>query len=137
MLRFLLFASAISVAACVSAPREDAGAVISSWARTHYGEGLRGAPQIFYGDFTGDGVADALAWMTYNDGSLHNFGEGVLFRSERGSMVYWRIDDTASGEQPRDVAISPGSIVLTTTVLQDGDARCCPTGAQNWTIETR
>jgi hypothetical protein len=123
--------------ACATTPAGDRDAAIGAWARARYGDTLRGEPQIFYGDFTGDGAPDALAWMTYNDGGLHNFGEGVLFRARGGRMVFWRVDETALGEAPRDVTFAPGRITLTTTVLQDGDARCCPTGEQDWTIETR
>lgn len=128
----------IGLTACVSAPPvSGAGAVIAAWAQAHYGGGLRGAPEIFYGDFTGDGRVDALAWVTYNDGGVHNFSEGSLFRNENGVMVYWRTDNSASGAAPRDVVIARGRITLTTTVLQDGDARCCPTGEQRWVIDAR
>jgi len=137
VLRSLPLAFMALATACASPARENDCAAIIAWVHAHYGERLRGDPQIFYGDFTGDGARDALAWVTYNDGGVQNFGEGALFRDRGGRMAYWRMDETASGENPRDVRIVPGRITLTTTVLQDGDARCCPSGEQRWTINAR
>jgi hypothetical protein len=93
--------------------------------------------RIFYGDFTGDGAADAMAWVMYNYGGVRDFPDVALFRNRRGRMIYWRSDDTASGDEPRDVVITAGRIEVTTTVYQEGDARRCPTGAYAWVIETR
>lgn len=134
-MRQLLFLAAL-LCGCAGEPHTDAVAEINAWVRAHYGDSLRGEPEIFYGDFTGDGARDALVWVMYNDGGLHNFGEASLFRSTAAHMTFWRTDGDASGEDPRAIRIQPGRITLTTTVLQDGDARCCPTGHRRWTIRT-
>ena len=45
---------------------EDA---ILTWARTQFGPSNVFEPvEIFYGDFTGDGAPDALAWVMYSGG---------------------------------------------------------------------
>lgn len=133
---FASILAAFALCACASAPAEHAETTITDWARAAYGERLREPVSIFYGDFTGDGSPDAMVWVMYNDGGLRNFPEAALFRNRGGRMVYWRTAENAVGGEPRDVAFARGRISVTTTVWQDGDPRCCPTGARTVVIET-
>ena len=92
----------------------------------------------FYGDFTGDGVADALAVIYTNiEGAAGNFDITVAtFRNEGGRFVHHRDHRDIFGTSPRDVRFSPGRIELTTVMPRPNDPRCCPTGQRRWTIAT-
>ncbi|MGE0829763.1 MAG: hypothetical protein AB7O04_10475 [Hyphomonadaceae bacterium] len=108
-------------------------AIITAWARQH--EGLIEPVDMFFGDFTGDGAADAIAFAyVATGGSSANLVIG-LFRNEGGRLAFWRTDETVYGMEPRDVAFAPGRITLTTTMPRPGDPHCCPTGSQTWTID--
>lgn len=108
---------------------------ISVWARDRKGESVN--VQTFYGDFTGDGRDDALAWVLYPSGGNSEFLDVALFRSEGGHMVYYRSIDNVFGGNPRDVVFDQGRITLTTTMPKQGDPRCCPTGSRDWVIDTK
>lgn len=105
------------------------------WARDRHGEPVH--VQTFYGDFTGDGLDDALAWVLYPSGGNSEFLDVALFRNEGGLMAYFRSIDNVFGGNPRDVVFDQGRITLTTTMPKQGDPRCCPTGSRNWVINTK
>ena len=109
---------------------------IRAWAFERHG-GDTQIFQIFFGDFTGDGAPDALAWVLYPTGGNSSALDAELFRNENGRMVYLRSAAEVFGSRPRDVAFAPGRITLTTTMPRPGEPRCCPSGSQNWTIETK
>lgn len=112
---------------------EDA---IRAWVQQNAGGELIGDPEFFYGDFNGDGAADALVHYLTPLG-MNNFNVNwALFRNEAGTMTFLRRDESVFGTEPRDVVFADGSITLTTTMPNEGDPRCCPTGSQNWTIAT-
>ncbi|MBC7770282.1 MAG: hypothetical protein H7124_15990 [Phycisphaerales bacterium] len=114
-----------------------AEAAIMSWARSQFGETNVFEPvDIFYGDFTGDGAPDALAWVLYSGGGNSALLDVALFRNQGGRMTYYRSAADVYGGEPRDVVFANGRITLTSTMPRPGDARCCPTGSENWTIET-
>jgi hypothetical protein len=159
MIRALAFALAVTLAACSQgapggAQGDAAGAsataaqpgdahppagaedTITAWARGLHGVNLIEPVAIFYGDYSGDGAADALAWAHYLMGGS---GAGLtvgLFRNEGGRMVFVRTVDDVYGSEPRDVRFAVGRITLTTTMPNPGDPHCCPTGSQAWTIDT-
>ncbi len=110
---------------------------ILTWARQQYGSSLYEPVQTFYGDFTGDGAADALAWVMFTGGGNSDMLNVALFRNESGVMVYFRSTDDVFGIDPRNVLFTPGRITLTSTMPRPGDPRCCPTGSQNWVIDTK
>ncbi|MET0183162.1 MAG: hypothetical protein ABW199_09775, partial [Caulobacterales bacterium] len=92
---------------------------------------------IFWGDFTGDGAPDALAWADFDTGgSSWNHGVG-LFRNEGGRMVFMRTEDEVYGMEPRDPHFETGKITLTTSMPGPNDPLCCPTQARAWVINTR
>lgn len=128
-----------------AAQRPDAGspsltdtahATILAWARERLGAAVYEPIAIFRGDFTGDGAADALAWVLYPSGGNSNFLRVELFRDETGRLVHHRSVDDVFGSEPRDVVFVPGRITLTSTMPRPGDPRCCPSGSQDWVIDT-
>jgi len=158
MKRFAMALSLLALAACsppsatsdaVSAGPAEAAAqtpaaaatgadeAILAWARGQYGANNVFEPvETFYGDFTGDGAPDALAWVMYSAGGNSAMLDVALFRNQGGRMVYYRSDPNVYGSEPRNVAFANGSITVTSTMPRPGDARCCPTGEQSWTIGT-
>jgi len=111
-----------------------AGDAILAWVQQDTSGNMIGDPEIFYGDFNGDGAADALAhYLTPLGGSNFNVN-WALFRNESGAMTFVRRDESVFGTEPRDVVFANGSITLTTTMPREGDPRCCPTGEQSWTV---
>lgn len=123
-------------AAQPNAAPAGANDAITAWARNQYGAvNVFDPVEIFYGDFTGDGSPDALAWILYSGGGNSAMLDVALFRNEGGRMTYFRSAE-AYGDTPRNVNISVGRITLTSTMPRPGDPRCCPTGSQDWTINT-
>ncbi|MDO9449595.1 MAG: hypothetical protein Q7J21_03850 [Rugosibacter sp.] len=110
-------------------------ASILTWAHDQHGDTVHA--QTFYGDFTGDGLDDALAWVLYPSGGNSEFLDVALFRNEGGRVLYYRSIDNVFGGDPRDVVFEQGRITLTTTMPNPGDPRCCPTGSRNWAIDTK
>ncbi len=152
MLKRLVFSLCLAVAVACSpasevsatgseesaASDEPAGArdAILAWAFGEYGQQNVFDPvEIFFGDFTGDGAPDAMAWVLYSSGGSSAMLDVALFRNEGGRMVYDRSAE-AYGQSPRNVVILPGRITLTSTMPRPGDPHCCPTGSQDWTIDT-
>ncbi len=91
--------------------------------------------EVFEGDFTGDGAADAIAFIYHAAvGGNAVYLDVSLFESIDGGLVHKRALHDVFGSSPRDVAISPGLIEFTTTVLKAGEPRCCPTGEAQYTV---
>lgn len=126
---------AVAQPAADAAPA-GAGETITAWYRQQHGVALIEPVQIFYGDFSGDGAADALAFGYFDMGGSGAGLSVALFRNQSGQMSLVRTVDDVFGMEPRDVAFSPGQITLTTTMPRPGDPHCCPTGEQTWTIDT-
>jgi hypothetical protein len=120
--------------------RDQSGAThddtILRWARERHGEHVYDPVETFYGDFTGDGVNDALAWILYPSGGNSEYLHVALFRNEGDVLAYYRSVDGVFGGNPRAVVFKQGRITLTTTMPNPGDPRCCPTGSQDWVIDT-
>jgi len=142
---FMLPLGMTALMACSSATEEvssdragvAADDAILAWARERHGEHVYQPIQIFYGDFTGDGLVDALAWVLYPSGGNSDFLDVALFRNEDGLMAYYRSVDDVFGSNPRDVVFDQGRITLTTTMPKPDDPRCCPTGLRDWVIDTK
>jgi hypothetical protein len=126
-------ASAETAQAAAPAGAEDA---IVAWYRAQHGADLIEPVSIFYGDYSGDGAADALAFAYFAMGGSSAGLSVALFRNQGGQMTFARTVDDVYGMEPRNVQFAPGRITLTTSVSQEGDPRCCPTGSQDWTIAT-
>lgn len=122
-----------AVAYIPGAPPRGADAAITAWFHQQAGPAVIDPVTIFYGDFNGDGLFDALAW-----GDLAG-GEGghlvALFRNDGMRLSHVRNEEEILGIAPRNVEFAPGRITLTTTAPRRGDARCCPTGTREWVIE--
>ncbi len=108
---------------------------ITAWYREQLGANLIEPVAIFYGDFTGDGAADALSWGNFDTGGSGGDHMIALFHNDGGRMAHFRTDQSVLGSTPRNVQFAQGRITLTTTMPRPGDPHCCPTGEQNWTIE--
>src|SRR5262245_5164770 len=129
-------APAVAAAAPAAPVEAPAGAAtsITAWYRQRLGATLIEPVDIFYGDFTGDGAPDALAWGYFNtDGNMTDHVL-ALFRNDAGAMTFVREDASVQGSEPRDVAFAPGRVTLTTKVALPSDPGCCPTGSQDWVI---
>lgn len=143
--KLLLFFSLLIVQACSQETGNEMGdqaqarhdEVILAWAREQHGEHVYYPVATFYGDFSGDGVNDALAWIMYPSGGNSDFLHVALFRNEGGAMVHYRSVDDVFGGDPRNVVFETGRITLTSTMPAPGDPRCCPTGSQDWVIDTQ
>ena len=161
MIRFMALAAALAVSACTppqsgdtqeAAPTAEASAAatqtaavtapagaseaITAWYRERLGATLIEPVEVFYGDFTGDGAADAMAWAYHNTDGNSTGHVLALFRNEGSQMTFVRTQDEVQGSEPTNVAIGSGRITLTTKVHLPTDPGCCPTGAQEWTIAT-
>ena len=158
MIRRIMFVAALALSACsppqsaktaespapaapaaVQAPAAaptGASEAITAWYRQRLGASLIEPVEVFYGDFSGDGAADALAWGYFNtDGNMTDHVL-ALFRGDGGAMVFVRTEDIVQGSEPRDVSFGAGRITLTTKVPLPSDPGCCPTGSQEWTVDT-
>lgn len=138
----LLSLVATTLMACSSSADKASGdqarqvqdAAILAWAREQHGDPVHA--ETFYGDFSGDGVEDALAWILYPSGGNSEFLDVALFRNDGGLMAHYRSIDDVFGGNPRNVVFEQGRITLITTVAKPGDPRCCPTGSREWVIDT-
>lgn len=91
--------------------------------------------QVFRGDYSGDGKADALVFVSYPQPGGNAVGlEVSLFVARGGRLVHDGPVPDLFGTDPRDVVIVPGRIEVTTTVLLPDEPRCCPTGTQRFRI---
>ena len=111
-----------------------AGAIEREIGRHEFGDYV--VVRIFYGDLSGQGTRDALAFLTYSTGgnseSLTTWiwrDTGLDYALEKAPSL-----DEVFGIEPRDVRFSPGRIEVTTTVPNPGDPRCCPTGQKTFVI---
>ena len=59
---------------------------------------------------------------------------GVFRRSGASFTLAGRVQNVF-GATPRDVAFHPNRIKFTTTTMNPGDARCCPSGSTRWAID--
>lgn len=140
MLVFFITALVIPLAQakapCHNSSESSSNTLILAWAHEQHGHNVYQPIQIFYGDFTGDGMDDALAWILYPSGGNSDFLDVALFRYENGQLSYYRSVDNVFGGNPRNVVITPGQITLTTTMHKPDEPRCCPTGERQWVIDT-
>lgn len=70
------------------------------------------------------------------EGAAGNTGieTGLFARSGGGWILLQRVGGLF-GHQPRDHVIHPDRIELTTTMLGEGEPRCCPTQPVRWSID--
>lgn len=90
---------------------------------------------VFYGDFSGDGEQDAIAFVYHPSGGNAANLDVLMFKGEGRGFRFFRKAEGIYGEDPRDVVIRPGAIDVTMTTQGPNDARCCPTLAKGYTIE--
>lgn len=112
-----------------------AEAELLAWARGLYGTQLIEPLNTFFGDYTGDGANDALAFAYYDVGGSGAMLNVSIFRNEDGRMVHEKQVEVF-GAEPRDAAFSAGQIKVTTLMPGPNDAHCCPTQPREWTVAT-
>lgn len=84
---------------------------------------------VFFGDFTGDGVPDAFLHAVVM-GRTYTSIRTALFRNEGGHMRLARDVDDVYGAMPENVRFSRGQVTLTTTFMDGPEAG----QTENWTI---
>lgn len=101
-----------------------------------YGDLYQGAT-VYEGDFTGDGQPDALAFVSRLMGAGGNgvITEAQLFKRINGTLIHsGTVQGMQAGFPQRIVSWQTGKIEIEMLVYQDGDARCCPSGKQIYSI---
>lgn len=79
------------------------------------------------GDFTGDGVPDAMVQVARAMGGGNAYTlDYLLFQGGPGGYVWTGSAELVGAIQSADIA--PGRIDLVMTVMLPGDPRCCPSG---------
>lgn len=96
-------------------------------------------PIAFYGDFNGDGNEDAVVFI-YSP--IPGAASGVdlkvaLFKGQGGKYKFMRYVPNIYGQEPRNVVFSDGKVEVTTSILGDNDAHCCPSHPKKYTIKTK
>jgi hypothetical protein len=91
---------------------------------------------VFYGDATGTGTKDAIAFLYHPSGGNSDVLTTWIWRDTANGYELTRAPsiEEVFGLDPRSVKFSPGRIEVTTTVMKPGDARCCPSGEQTFSL---
>ena len=98
-----------------------------------------GAPvmaHVFYGDLTGIGTEDAIAFLYHPSGGNSDVLTTWIWRDTENGYELARSPSIVEvfGLDPRNVRFSPGRIEVTTTVVKPDDPRCCPSGEQTFNL---
>jgi len=111
-----------------------AGAIEREIGRNDFGDYV--VARVFYGDLSGQGTRDALAFLTYSTGGNSESLTTWVWRDTGSGYVLAKAPslDEVYGIEPRNVRFSKGRIEVTTTVPKPGDPRCCPTGQKTFVI---
>ncbi|WP_223999691.1 hypothetical protein [Aureimonas sp. SA4125] len=93
---------------------------------------------ILYGDYSGDGRNDGLAFLYFSPPG----GNGVFLevhKLRQTARRQFESDGTVEifGVTPRDARFSRGRIEVTTSVQGPNDPRCCPTEEKRWVVNAR
>ena len=117
-------------------------APINAWARRNNYVAAANSGDVLCGDFTGDGAADAVAFLEadeeWSGNSMPPYAV-ILFRNVGGRLQHLRTVSTPDnmtifGTGYEDARFERGRIVLTHQTLTASDSRCCPTGVTAFTI---
>ena len=87
---------------------------------------------LFEGDASGNGHDDALLVFYYFEQNALMVGAYVFEGDAEGLARVGQVEIV--GTEPRDFAAEDGAFLLTTTIAQAGDQRCCPTGRRDFRI---
>ena len=87
---------------------------------------------LFEGDASGNGHDDALLVFYYFEQNALMVGAYVFEGDAEGLARVGQVEIV--GTEPRDFAAEDGAFLLTTTIAQPGDQRCCPTGRRDFRI---
>ncbi len=90
-------------------------------------------PALFMGDFSGDGVDDAVVFYVVPSGGSAVFQHALLLRAD-GSGFSAVGDVEAAGLEPKELKFSKHAVEYTGTVAKPGDPHCCPTGSARFRI---
>ena len=91
---------------------------------------------VFYGDLTGMGTEDAIAFLYHPSGGNSDVLTTWIWRDTENGYELARSPSIVEvfGLDPRNVRFSPGRIEVTTTVMKPDDPRCCPSGEQTFNL---
>ena len=96
------------------------------------------APATFFTDHPDPASATiGLAFHYYESRSGGNsvgLSVGAFARGETGWVFRGPVQGLF-GFDPRDAVFTQNRIEITTTVLKDGEPRCCPTGTARWAFD--
>lgn len=90
-------------------------------------------PTLFMGDFSGDGVDDAVVFYVVPSGGSAVFQHALLLKAD-GSGFSAVGDLEATGLEPKDLKFSKHAVEYTGTIAKPGDPHCCPTGSARFRI---
>ena len=91
---------------------------------------------VFYGDLTGTGTNDAIAFLYHPSGGNSDVLTTWIWRDTGNGYQLTRAPSIKEvfGIDPRDVKFSAGRIAVTMTVPKPDDPRCCPTGKRKFSL---
>lgn len=96
--------------------------------------------EVRYADLDADGAEEAYVFVHASYGA--NGGQRSLYIYQQGTGCELRLLDKLEGLSggllSATVSLVNGRVVVDTPVLQDGDARCCPSGSerQEWRLQS-
>lgn len=131
-----MFLSAGQIAAqTIEGLHGDAAAAIGEEIRKS-GLGDPVMAHVFYGDLTGTGTNDAIAFLYHPSGGNSDVLTTWIWRDTESGYVLARAPSIKEvfGLDPRDVRFAAGRIKVTTTVPKPGDPRCCPSGERTFAL---
>jgi len=91
---------------------------------------------VFYGDLTGTDTNDAIAFLYHPSGGNSYVLTTWIWRHTESGYTLAKAPsiEEVFGFEPRGVKFSTGQIEVTTTVMNPGDPRCCPTGEKTFSL---
>lgn len=113
---------------------EAASAIEAEIRKNDFGDPVMA--HVFYGDLTGAGSNDAIAFLYHPSGGNSYVLTTWIWRDTENGYVLAQAPsiEEVFGFDPRDVRFSAGRIEVTTTVPKPGDPRCCPSGEQTFAL---
>ena len=131
----IVFSAGRTTAQTIEGLRGDAAAAIGAEIhKNDFGDPV--VAHVFYGDLTGTGTNDAIALLYHPSGDNSDVLTTWIWRdTENGyELAQAPSIEEVFGIEPRDVKFSAGQIEVTTTVMNPGDPRCCPTGQKTFNL---
>lgn len=91
--------------------------------------------KAFRGDFDGDGLDDAIAFIHYAYIGEPPDREISIFRNTGGRFEHVKVVEGIVGQNPARVRFRRGAVSFSMTVHLPGDPPCCPRGSKFYRIK--